>query len=121
SRLREDVLDAVGISTDGDGAIQPRDPQFRESVLEAYQYACCICSLKLQIGTSAFGVEAAHIKWHQAGGPPTIPNGLALCLIHHKALDRGAITLTDEFNIEVSKALHGNVSYEAFFAQFRER
>ena len=36
------------------------------------------------------GIEAAHIKWHQAGGPDTEDNGLALCTLHHKRFDRGA-------------------------------
>lgn len=36
-------------------------------------------------------LEAAHIKWKQHGGPCEIPNGTALCAIHHKAFDKGSI------------------------------
>lgn len=38
---------------------------------------------------ASVGLEAAHIKWKQFGGPCEIPNGLALCAIHHKAFDKG--------------------------------
>jgi putative restriction endonuclease len=123
SSLREDILEAVGIdASDADAAptIQ-RDPKFRTLVLEAYQYACCICGLKLQIGTSVFGVEAAHIKWHQAGGPSTVTNGLALCLIHHRAFDRGAISITKDNRVALAKALHGNSSYDTLFEQFYDK
>ncbi|WP_419163493.1 HNH endonuclease [Candidatus Palauibacter sp.] len=38
-------------------------------------------------------MEAAHIQWHSHEGPDEVANGLALCLLHHKALDRGALGL----------------------------
>ena len=62
------------------------------------------------------GLDAAHIKWHAAGGPDMVPNGLALCKLHHHALDRGAIGLTAvsgrELRLLVSQELSG--TSEAF-------
>jgi putative restriction endonuclease len=56
------------------------------------------------------GLEAAHIKWFQAGGPDVEPNGLALCALHHKLLDLGAFTvLPDDYVIMVSQSLVGSV------------
>ena len=39
-------------------------------------------------------LDAAHIRWHQAGGPDEETNGLALCVLHHKTFDLGAFTVS---------------------------
>ncbi len=70
-----------------------RDRNFRHAVLRAYECRCAVCGFDLRLEDELLGLEAAHIKWHSAGGPSKVPNGLALCSIHHKALDRGALGL----------------------------
>lgn len=70
-----------------------RDPGFRERVLRAYEYRCCVCGFDLRIGQVSAGLEAAHIQWHHVGGPDIEPNGLALCALHHKLFDLGAFTV----------------------------
>lgn len=57
---------------------------------------------------TSVALEAAHIKWKQFGGPCEIPNGLALCAIHHKAFDKGSIGLDDSLRVLVSEAVNGN-------------
>lgn len=106
--LRQDVLDAVGLTLDssGDGAFDTqtrrrRDPSFREKVLLAYEYRCCVCSYDLRLGRQSVGLEAAHIKWFQAGGPDIENNGLALCALHHKIFDLGAFTIQPEDRVMV--------------------
>jgi putative restriction endonuclease len=78
---------------DACAARRRRDPGFRERVLRAYEYRCCVCGFDLRIGTAPAGLEAAHIQWHHVGGPDIEPNGLALCALHHKLFDLGAFTL----------------------------
>jgi putative restriction endonuclease len=70
-----------------------RDPRFREKVLRAYEYRCCICGFDLRIGHLPAGLEAAHIHWHHAGGPDVESNGLSLCALHHKLFDLGVFTI----------------------------
>ena len=82
-----------------------RDPNFRPAVLHAYDFRCAVCGFDLRLEDEPLGLEAAHIKWHSAGGPSKVPNGLALCSIHHKALDRGALGLAPvagEFKVLIS-------------------
>ena len=56
----------------------------------------------------AIGLEAAHIKWFQARGPDVVPNGLALCSLHHKIFDLGAFTvLPGNHQIVFSRHLMG--------------
>lgn len=119
SSLHEDIATAVGLDLEGT-ASQRRDPEFRTRVLRAYQYRCAICGFDLQVGTnrSPVGVEAAHIKWKQAQGPDDVSNGIALCALHHKMLDKGALHVTQDLHVLVSEAVHGS---EPHLSRLRNR
>lgn len=106
--LHADIVAAVGLDLEKPASVQEaapaeastaytqrrrRDPGFRDRVLRAYEYRCCVCGFDLRIGLTPAGLEAAHIQWHHAGGPDIEPNGLALCSLHHKLFDLGAFTL----------------------------
>src|SRR3989454_12857750 len=58
--------------------------EFRQRVLRAYREQCAICRLRHEEL-----LDAAHIlpDGHPRG-EPVVPNGLALCKLHHAALDR---------------------------------
>ncbi len=120
--IRDDVLAAAGlppVSTEnpipGEGR-RRRDPAFRDNVLIAYQYRCGICGHDLRLGRQTVGLEAAHIKWFQANGPDIVPNGIALCSLHHKVFDLGVFTiLPDAYQIVFSQHLNGNDETTARF------
>ncbi|SAK40244.1 hypothetical protein AWB75_00177 [Caballeronia catudaia] len=107
--VHRDILDATGLSLDiSTPAAQRRDPLFRGAVLTAYEYRCALCNLDVRIGNMSVGLEAAHIKWHQAHGPDVVANGIALCCMHHKLFDLGAFTLGDGRRVLVSDAAYGS-------------
>jgi putative restriction endonuclease len=92
----EDLLDAVGLTLEtGIAAKRKRDPAFRHRILKAYEYRCAVCGFDVRLGSVSIALDAAHIRWHQAGGPDTEVNGLALCVMHHKVFDLGAFTVAD--------------------------
>lgn len=113
--LQQDVLDAVGLESGEAGMVQGqapgrprRDPSFRARVLLAYESRCCVCGHDLRLGGEIVGLEAAHIKWFQAGGPDVEPNGLALCSLHHKLFDLGVFTvLPEQYTMAVSQHMTG--------------
>jgi putative restriction endonuclease len=92
-----------------------RDPAFRHEVLSAYEHACAFCGFNARLGASDLGLEAAHLKWHQAGGPSELDNGIACCSLHHLALDRGALGLDPELRILVSARLSGTGRVQDLF------
>lgn len=111
--LHQDILNAVGLSLDRViVSRKARDPRFRERILTAYEFRCAVCSLDIRLGRDVVGLEAAHIQWHQAGGPDTEANGLALCTLHHKLFDYGAFTLHDERRVLVSERAYGGEQFE---------
>ena len=115
----EDILEAVGLEVRFDQSRRRRrDPAFRERVLMAYEYRCAVCGYDLRLGNQQIALEAAHIKWHQAGGPDVETNGLALCALHHKLFDRGAFTLSPECQISVSQRAHGSHGFSEWLMSF---
>lgn len=88
----------------------PRDPRFRKDVLAAYDDRCAVCEHDTRFRDRLLGLEAAHIQWHSHDGGDVVPNGLALCSLHHKALDYGALGLERTeagFRILVSSKVGG--------------
>jgi len=71
--------------------------EFRERVLEAYQRHCAVCRLKRdQL------LEAAHIIGdREEHGVPSVPNGIALCSLHHAAFDAHLIAVRPDYHVEV--------------------
>lgn len=111
--LHDEILAEVGLSLDAVTTERPaRDPRFRERILEAYEHRCAVCGFDLRLGNVLIALEAAHIMWHQAGGPDTDDNGVALCALHHKIFDHGAFTIDGQYRILVSEKVHGVVALE---------
>jgi putative restriction endonuclease len=109
-----DVLTAVGLDPDytfGTATeLVSRSPQRRRSsawvqaILDAWDRQCAFCGYDGQLGGAIVGIEAAHVRWFNLGGPDVADNGLALCALHHKLLDRGALGLSSDCRVQVSTA-----------------
>ena len=118
------VRDAPGPFPSTQRPSPTRDPGFRHKVLRAYYRRCAVCGFDVRVEDQLLGLEAAHIKWHAAGGPDCVPNGLALCSLHHKALDAGAIGLKrrdDEVRLLVSCEVNGRSAAVAQLLDCRDR
>lgn len=111
--LHQDILDAVGLDItvgpfkQSSKHTRKRDPIFRESILKAYEYQCAVCGFGVRLKHKILALEAAHIMWHQAGGPDVEVNGLALCATHHKLFDLGAFTINPDMRMLVSDEVNG--------------
>lgn len=101
--------------------VQKRDPRFRKEVLRAYNYQCAVCSFDLRMDDVTVGLEAAHIKWKQFHGPCEVSNGLTLCAVHHKAFDKGAFTIREDFTIKLSESLNGGEQAQRLFFDFENK
>lgn len=71
--------------------------RFRELVVRAYRQRCAICQLRKEPL-----LDAAHIlEDRHERGLPEIPNGLALCKIHHSAYDLNILGVDPEYRVHV--------------------
>lgn len=76
---------------------------FRRAVLSSYKQRCCITN----ISEPRLLVASHIVPWMSDAKNRLNPrNGLCLSALHDKAFDRGLITLTDEFRVDVSPALY---------------
>ena len=110
-----DVLLAVGLDPDrfsaprtfsptlksrrpSDDAIRSGEPR----CYRAWDRQCAFCGYDGQPGGATIGVEAAHVRWFAYDGPGAVDNGLALCALHHKLFDLGALDLDAGLRVLVS-------------------
>ena len=71
-------------------------PVFRARVLAAYENRCALCRLRHSVL-----LDAAHIRGDAEGGEPVVPNGIAMCKIHHAAFDGMLMAVRPDYRIEV--------------------
>lgn len=72
-------------------------PVFRARVLHAYETRCAICRLgHAQLLDAAHILPDAHPR-----GRAVVPNGLALCKIHHAAFDQNILGVRPDLYVEV--------------------
>jgi putative restriction endonuclease len=71
-----------------------RDISFKSRVLTAYGFECAFCGIQLKL------VDAAHIVpvSHPNNSDETC-NGISLCALHHRALDKALVTLNEAYQI----------------------
>ena len=117
--MHSDILQAAGIELPLKVfETKMRTSNFREKVLRAYEYRCAVCGFDVKLGILPLALEAAHIKWQAFGGPNEEVNGLALCVLHHKLFDRGAYTLSPQWEVLISDDAHGSVGFEEWLMRF---
>lgn len=71
-------------------------PLFRARVLTAYDGRCAICRLRHHEL-----LDAAHIVPDSEGGQPVVPNGIAMCKIHHAAFDVGMLGVDPDYRVAI--------------------
>ena len=118
--LHDDTLRAAGldVATQSGTECSTRDPAFRDRILRAYEYRCAICGYDMRLDSHPIGLEAAHVKWHRAGGPNTEEKGIALCVLHRELLDRGAWRLGNENRLVVSEQVHGSTGLNEWLLRY---
>ncbi|MCT8281711.1 HNH endonuclease [Xanthomonas translucens] len=77
-----------------------RAHDFSKRVLSAYSNVCAVCGLQLRL------VEAAHIvPVTSDASTDSTENGIALCVLHHRAYDKNIISIDEGYRIQVSETV----------------
>jgi putative restriction endonuclease len=74
-----------------------RDSRFRSRVLKAYGNRCAACDLQLGLLDGAHILPVGHPESTDA-----VPNGVALCALHHRAYDASLITFDKVSTLHIS-------------------
>lgn len=75
-------------------------PIFRTAVLHAYEQRCAVCRLPFREL-----LDAAHIRADSRGGAASVPNGLALCKIHHGAFDANLMGISPDYVVHIKESV----------------
>jgi len=102
AEIDESELPAEGV--DRDRLIKTRVNQhfFRAAVLAAYEFRCCVSGLAVQPLLVASHIVPWSIDRKNRLNPR---NGLCLNALHDRAFDRGLMTVTADFKVQMSDAL----------------
>ncbi len=130
STLIPDVLQAVGLELElGEHLVKVgrhRSASWRALILESWDRSCAFCGYDGQLGGAPVGLEAAHVRWFNHDGPDVADNGLALCSLHHKLFDRGALGLDGQMRVKVASVYgartdQGRAVYDLHERELRPR
>jgi putative restriction endonuclease len=117
----DDIAASLGLDMVTTSVSTRRDPAFRGAVLRAYERRCAMCGYDGRLDDMLIGLEAAHVKFKQEGGPDLVENGLALCSLHHKLFDRGALGIDTALRVRVSDRLAGHEMVRESILRFNGR
>jgi len=70
---------------------------FRRLVLQAYRHRCSVCELRVRPL-----LDAAHIVPDHEAGDASVQNGLGLCVLHHRAFDRGLLRVRPDYTVRIA-------------------
>ncbi len=120
----EDInLDDLPIGKERETVIKARVNQcfFRSTILSSYNLKCCVTGLSIP----EFLV-ASHIKpWSKDKNNRTNPhNGLCLNSIHDRAFDKGFISITADYKIQISNFFNeysNDIAVKDLFTKFQNQ
>ena len=77
-----------------------REANFKDRVLTAYSNSCAMCGVQLRLLDAAHILPVAH-----GNSTDATNNGVALCVLHHRAYDRGLVTFDASFRVHSNSAM----------------
>jgi hypothetical protein len=93
-----------------------RSLAFKTDVRKIYDNRCAICGSGLVSPRGIPEVQSAHIYPRGKNGSDDPRNGVALCGIHHWALDNGWISFTDDHKVLVREDIPVDEDYEVLWS-----
>lgn len=89
--------------------VYARDTLFRREIVRLYDDTCCITGVRVSAPYSFSMVDACHIIPFAKTFNNHPTNGIALCPNLHRAFDKGAISIDDDYCVIVSNTFVENV------------
>ncbi len=89
-----------------------RSYAFGRGIKEIYQNQCAVCGISRFTNAGHPEVESAHIYPKSKNGADDLRNGIALCRLHHWALDGGLFAIKDDLSIIIKDWIRGDPNYD---------
>ncbi|MFC6715981.1 helix-turn-helix domain-containing protein [Natrialbaceae archaeon GCM10025896] len=75
--------------------------QLAARIKDAYENQCAVCDSHRLTPSNEPEIEVAYLQPLSEGGEPTSRNAIALCRLHHWALDVGWLAISDQYDVLV--------------------
>jgi len=98
-----------------------RDQGFRKAIITLYSHRCALCGIRMLTPEGHTIVDAAHVKpWKDCfDDRPT--NGMALCKLCHWSFDEGLMSVSDNYEVLVSKSVAVEKNYPGHIQMLTKR
>ncbi len=83
---------------------------FKREIPKLYNYTCAISGMRIETSTNIQMVDACHIIPFSISHDDTIGNGICLSPNLHRAFDRGLLTITPDYTVNISSRMIENSS-----------
>ena len=98
-----------------------RSAGFRQAIMGLYDYTCAACRLRIVTMDGESATEAAHIIPFRISQNDDVRNGISLCKLHHWAFDKGLISLSETYQVVVSRLLIEQGPMELRLTKLRDK
>lgn len=87
-----------------------RGGMFKREIPKIYAFHCAISEMRIESSAQVQMIDACHIKPFTISKDDTITNGISLSPTLHRAYDRGLLTITANYRVQISPAIIENNS-----------
>ncbi len=99
------------IDEKNDEEIFLRGSLFKREIPRIYNNRCCISGMQIDTAYNISMIDACHIVPFSESYDDTVSNGIALCPNLHRAFDRGLITISNDYMVNISDHFLENGDY----------
>lgn len=109
-----------GVMAETTGEVAPavRNAAFSRVIRRIYDYQCAMCGLRIIGADGSIPVDAAHLIPWRVSRDDSPSNGMALCKLHHWALDVNLVAPTADLKWAVSRLLDRRRNSERELTRF---
>lgn len=104
-QARMEVLKANLNEDEYEEEIFVRSGVFKREIPKLYDFQCAISGMRITASINAQMIDACHIVPFAHSKDDTISNGLSLSPNLHRAFDRGLISISDDYLVQVSPGI----------------
>ena len=104
-RQRIDELKTTLTKEEFEEELFVRGGVFKREIPKIYNYQCAISGMRIESTSNAQMVDACHIIPFANSKDDTITNGISLSPNLHRAFDRGLITVSSSYKVQISNTI----------------
>ena len=121
AQLELEFLNGLVAESESEMEQEIRSSMFKQRVPKVYNFRCAVSGMQVSTTTSASLVDACHIEPWSHNHNDTIGNGICLTPTIHRAFDRGLLSISPDYLVQVSTKISEDDRSPYALTQFHQR